>query len=233
VVTPYYQDDAVTIYHGDCRAIQLNDSIDAVITDPPYGEEDTHAGHLSSVVLRGGEPAGRALGFGGLSGDSLVSLAQGWVSLARWVVFTCEWKHAHLLDEAGLLVRLGIWRKPDGAPQFTGDRPGTGWEAVAICHGPGRKRWNGGGRHAFWSYPKGENGGLHPTGKPLGLFREFVRDFTNESNTILDPFMGSGTTLRAAKDLGRHAIGIEIEERYCEIAARRCSQETLALGTVT
>jgi site-specific DNA-methyltransferase (adenine-specific) len=122
---------------------------------------------------------------------------------------------------------MGIWRKPDGAPQFTGDRPGTGWEAVAICHREGRKRWNGGGSHAFWEFPKCQNQSGHPTGKPLGLFKAFVGAFSEEGETILDPFMGSGTTLEAAKSQDRKAIGIEIEERYCEIAAKRCAQGVL------
>ena len=102
-----------------------------------------------------------------------------------------------------------------------------GWEAIAICHGPGKKRWNGGGRHAFYAHPKGENRSGHPTGKPLPLYRELVRDFADADGTILDPFMGSGTTLRAAKDLNRKAIGIEIEEKYCEIAANRMAQEVM------
>jgi site-specific DNA-methyltransferase (adenine-specific) len=67
----------------------------------------------------------------------------------------------------------------------------------------------------------------HPTEKPLALMRELISKCP--PGVILDPFMGSGTTLRAAKDHGRPAIGIEIEERYCETAARRCSQETLGL----
>lgn len=67
----------------------------------------------------------------------------------------------------------------------------------------------------------------HPTTKPLKLMSELMRLFSNEDELILDPFMGSGTTLRAAKDLGRKAIGIEIEEKYCEIAAKRLSQEVL------
>lgn len=228
---PYYQDDAVTIYHADCREILPKlEPVDHVISDPPYGVDDTHSGHLGKVVLRNGEAAGQALAFDGVSGAEMLRLATEWVNAsARWVVFTCEWKYLHLLDEAGLLVRMGIWRKPDGAPQFTGDRPGMGWEAVAICHKAGKKRWNGGGRHAFWSFPKGENKSGHPTGKPIGLYKAFIADFTDPGETILDPFMGSGTTLRAAKDLGRKAIGIELEEKYCEIAARRCCQEVLAL----
>ena len=71
----------------------------------------------------------------------------------------------------------------------------------------------------------------HPTVKPLALMEYLVKLVTMpERNLILDPFMGSGTTLRAAKDLQRKAIGIEIEERYCEIAAKRMSQEVLNLG---
>lgn len=217
---------------GDCRLI-LGDclevlptlgNVDAVVTDPPYGADDTHAGHLSSVLLRNGEPAGQALRFEGISAAELLDMATQWVELARrWVVFSCEWKHVHRLDEAGLLVRFGIWRKPDGAPQFTGDRPGTGWEAVAICHRPGRKTWNGGGSHAFWNVPKAGRFG-HPTEKPLALVGAWVRDFTDPGETVLDPFMGSGTTGVASVQLGRSFIGVEREPKYFDIACRRIEE---------
>jgi site-specific DNA-methyltransferase (adenine-specific) len=214
-----------TLYLGDCREILPTiGRVDAVISDPPYGDKDTHAGHLSSVTLKNGEPAGQALGFEGISAQQLLEMAEAWVDTAdRWVVFSCEWKHLHRLDEAGLLVRFGVWRKPDGAPQFTGDRPGTGWEAVAICHRPGRKHWNGGGSHAFWNVPKAGQYG-HPTEKPVSLFSAWVRDFTNVGETILDPFMGSGTTGVACVKLGRKFIGIEIEPKYFDIACRRIEQ---------
>jgi site-specific DNA-methyltransferase (adenine-specific) len=209
-----------TLYLGDCREILPTlPKVDAVVTDPPYGADDTHAQHLSGVTLRDGTPAGQALGFEGISADELRALCEQWVDMAqRWVVFSCEWKHAHALPH---LVRLGIWRKPDGAPQFTGDHPGTGWEAVAICHRPGRKRWNGGGRHAFWSVPKGSGKDGHPTQKPVALVSEWISDFTEPNETILDPFMGSGTTGVAAVQLGRKFIGIEIEPKYFDIACRR------------
>jgi site-specific DNA-methyltransferase (adenine-specific) len=219
---PYYQDEAVTIFHGDCREIvpQLGMPIDVVITDPPYGDSETHQKHLSQVAER------QSLGFDGINEATAVQLANEWTQLARrWVVFTGEWKFMHALDKAGLLVRFGIWRKPDGAPQFTGDRPGTGWEGVAICHRKGKKRWNGGGSHAFWEFAKAENTTGHPTGKPIGLFIDFVLKFSDAGETILDPFAGSGTTGRAAKDLGRKAVLIEREERYVEIAAKRMAQE--------
>ena len=213
---------SATLYLGDCREVLPTlGAVDCVISDPPYGEADTHAGHLSGVILRNGEPAGQVLGFAGISADEMGRLAVEWTSLAaRWVVFSCEWKFAHRLDAAGVLVRLGIWRKPDGAPQFTGDRPGTGWEAVAICHRAGRKRWNGGGRHAFWNVPKGGTFG-HPTEKPIALVEAWVSDFSEHGETILDPFMGSGTTGVACARLGRRFIGIEIEPRYFDIACRR------------
>ena len=71
---------------------------------------------------------------------------------------------------------------------------------------------------------------VHPTEKPISLLREIIATIFDEARIILDPFMGSGTTLRAAKDLGRKAIGIEIEERYCEMAAKRMAQEVLCFA---
>jgi site-specific DNA-methyltransferase (adenine-specific) len=212
-----------TLYRAACEDVLPSLSgIDSIVTDPPYGAKETHGKHLSGVTLRDGTPAGQALGFDGISEEECVELARQWCELARrWVVFTCEWKFGHALEKAGHLVRLGIWRKPDGAPQFTGDRPGTGWEAVAVCHRPGRKRWNGGGKHGFWTFPKGQNTSGHPTGKPLGLLKAFVSDFTDEGEVVLDPFMGSGTTGVACQKLGRRFIGIERETKYFDIACKR------------
>ena len=99
---------------------------------------------------------------------------------------------------------------------------GRQWEAICFYPGP---------NHAFIKripdvlYADRTGNGLHPTEKPESVIKQLIQ--ANEGEIILDPFMGSGTTLRAAKDLKRHAIGIEIEERYAEIAARRMSQEVL------
>lgn len=207
---------------GDCRDILPTlGKVDHVFSDPPYGIAETHASHLSSVKLRDGTQAGQALGFDGISQDELIEFARQWVALAeRWVVFSCEWKHAHAIAN---LVRLGIWRKPDGAPQFTGDRPGTGWEAIAICHREGRKKWNGGGKHAVWTVPKGIGDG-HPTQKPVALLKAWTADFTDADETILDPFMGSGTTGVAAVQMGRDFIGIEREPKYFDIACKRIEE---------
>ena len=82
---------------------------------------------------------------------------------------------------------------------------------------------------SFDSVPVAHRVGNHPTEKPLPLMRHLLSVMSRTGDTVLDPFMGSGTTLRAAKDLGRKAIGIELEERYCEIAAKRMAQEVLPL----
>jgi site-specific DNA-methyltransferase (adenine-specific) len=107
-----------------------------------------------------------------------------------------------------------------------------GYETICAMHQVGRSTWNGGGKHGVFTHMTSShenvNGAqVHQTVKPIKLMSELVSLFTDEGEAILDPFMGSGTTLRAAKDLGRKAIGIEIEERYCEIAAKRMAQGVL------
>lgn len=219
-----------TLYLGDCLEIMPTlGAVDAVVTDPPYGADETHKSHLSTTTLRNGKPAGQVLGFDGWTEDEAVYRVRQFCAVARsWVVMTFEWKFMKALHDDGTLLRFGIWRKPDGAPQFTGDRPGMGWEAVAVCHGrvrarggDNRKVWNGGGKHAVWTHAKGSNDSGHPTGKPYGLFAEFVRDFTQPRELVLDPFMGSGTTGVACVQLGRKFIGIEIEPSYFDTACKR------------
>jgi site-specific DNA-methyltransferase (adenine-specific) len=204
------------LWHGDCREILPTlAQVDAVITDPPYGDI-THKGARSANSLDA-----TTIDFDAIDADALRHLSAMFVEkAARWVVMTCEWQHAATLEASGLpLVRLGVWIKPNGAPQFTGDRPGTGWEAVAILHRPGKKRWNGGGHHAVWNVPIEQ--GKHPTQKPLRLITDWVQAFTDSGETILDPFMGSGTTGVAATEMGRKFIGIERERRYFDIACER------------
>ena len=239
---PYYDDPAagVTIYHGDCREVLPTlAQADHVLTDPPYSDK-THEGARTNPdwTISGGNEPPKLIDFASIDLDSLRALYAA-CAPRRWLLSFCDWRYVGPLEGAppmGLrFVRFGIWTKPNGAPQFTGDRPATGWEAIAILHkAGGRMKWNGGGRPAVWNYhlpPIGANRGrsLHPTGKPVALLGALVTQFTDPGETILDPFMGSGSTLVAAKTHGRRAIGIEIDERYCEIAARRLSQEVMAL----
>ena len=195
-------------------------SVDVVISDPPYGKK-THEGARTGSGEGGGEIL---VDFDCLPDEVFEPLCIDLVKTARrWVVMTCEWRHAVKLEESGVLVRLGVWVKPNPTPQFTGDRPGTGWEAVAICHRKGRKRWNGGGHCAVWNCNK--ISGEHPTQKPLPLIEKWVSLFSEHGETILDPFVGSGTTGVACARLGRKFIGIEREPKYFEIAKRRIREE--------
>jgi hypothetical protein len=142
--------------------------VDAIISDPPYNSR-THQGARSARSIKESP-----IDFESLSERQFTEFCANCVTQAkRWVVMSCAWQHAALLEKAGVpLVRLGIWHKPNGAPQFTGDRPGMGWEAIAILHREGRKHWNGGGHHAVWvcNVERGE----HPTQKPLRLVMDWI-----------------------------------------------------------
>ena len=119
-----------------------------------------------------------------------------------------------------------MWDKVDGTPQLTGDRPAVGAEAIVCGHRPGQKRWNSGGKRGVYRHAtNGERLGAkpHPSTKPESLMVELLSDFTDEGELIVDPFAGSGSTLVAAKRIGRRVIGIEQNEQHCESAAKRLS----------
>lgn len=197
-------------------------SVDHVITDPPYAEK-THAG--ARRARPGVEfTTEKLISFDSFGDVEFLRLCSECVRVAkRWVLMTCDWRHAAVAvlgdGLSDFVVRTGVWVKPDAAPQFSGDRPGTGWEAILLLHRPGRKKWNGGGHHAVWNYPVER--GKHPTQKPLGLVRKWVIQFTDPGETIFDPFAGSGTTGLAAKLEGRNAELVEIDPDYCGVIRRR------------
>lgn len=241
MTSPYYADESVTLYHGDCRAILPTiEGVDHVITDPPYSER-THS-NVRSAKMRAGGRGGRFgadtrrnvdLGFDHLSGELRMFCAAQFARLAeRWVLVFSDVESDHLwrddLSASGLdYVRTGAWIRLGGTPQFSGDRPATGFEAVTIAHPKGRKRWNGGGKHAVWTHPivldRGGKGGVrfHPTQKPMGLMSELLELFTDPGDLVLDAFAGSGTLGLAAKLAGRRAVLIEQDEAHCETIARR------------
>ena len=232
IVPPYYDRDGVTIYHGNCLEILPTlGPVDHVITDPPY-EAEAHtqgrrAGGSHGVCVE------RPLLFPAITEADRVAIG-GLMAAASsgWVLVFCQVEAAMLWRAAitpAKYVRTQVWRKPDGAPQFTGDRPGMGYESIVTCWaGEGRSRWNGGGRHGFYEHMTVKTG-QHQTAKPEGLMSELVALFTNPGELILDPFAGSGTTGVAAKRLGRRCILIEQNEAYCEVSAKRLSQGALAL----
>ena len=213
---PYYSDDAVEIYHGDCRELLANIKSDAIVTDPPYGTEAYGWDHLPQVSLSGPRAVfGRLPEMLPLLTPAPDIVVTWWPSNADCIGRSRVGVHrqAHII---AFWEPSGEIRKPHASPTSIS----LGWYA------PGLEAdvWRDPHPHA--GFQKSEYS--HPTEKPVGLMQRVIRLLGGEG-TILDPFMGSGTTLRAAKDLGRKAIGIEIEERYCEIAARRCAQEVMDL----
>lgn len=242
MIAPYYEDTAVVLYHGDCREIlpQLA-PVDVVITDPPY---DRHVGtNLPGKhgKLKDGHERIRDLGYDGFDAEliaitapHMVRIAQRWLVVFNDVESAPAWRTA-LVDAGARYMRTGAWVREGTSPQFSGDRPAVGFEALTICHGAEeRLRWNGGGHAAVWQFPivhaaAKQRAGGHSTPKPLELMTRLVAQFSDPGKAVLDPFAGSGTTLRAAKDLGRKAIGIELNEQHCESIAVRMSQEVLPL----
>ena len=214
---PYYQDTAVTIYHGDCREILPTlPKVDLVLTDPPYLAKDIGVNKRIGLVN------------GDLSKSKYKSFCKSWFKetkkTTKRIVFTPGNHHMWCYPEPRWVL---CWNKP-GAVSYHAYGGYSAWEPILI----------------YGDLPKGcriPNDVLtytpsnfikdllveHPCPKNFALWKRLVGMISLEGETILDPFMGSGTTLRAAKDLGRKAIGIEIEEKYCEISARRMAQEVL------
>lgn len=249
----YYQDESVTLWHGKAEdVLPTLEAVDHVITDPPYSEHVHGAARSSRMVSangRGGRYGADVrrnvdLGFAHLSPELRQFCAAEFARLAsRWVLVFSDVESDHLwrgdLTANGLdYVRTGAWIKVGSTPQFSGDRPATGFEAITITHPKGRKRWNGGGRHAVWTFPivldRGRTGGvrLHATQKPHQLMQALVGEFTDPGDTILDCFAGSGTTGWAAKMLDRRAVLIEQDEACCEVIAKRMDVDLLDLGAL-
>lgn len=211
-------------------------SVDHFITDPPYDQHTHGASRIGTSAREAGEGQSYSrnvsLGFDALSRELMAETAREMARVVRrWVIVFCSmemisgWKDA--LVSGGLeYIRAGVWVKLDATPQFTGDRPATGTEAIVIAHPKGKKKWNGGGRHAVWTFPieinrGGNNPRLHTTQKPLSLMEALVRDFTDPGELIADPFTGSGSTGAAALKLGRRFVGWEIDNKYAEVARNR------------
>jgi site-specific DNA-methyltransferase (adenine-specific) len=233
-IKPYYSHAGITIYCGDCREIlpQLG-KVGMILTDPPFSEY-THSNAKSNRGVGHGNKAidFKAIDFKAIDFKAIEDIFTMLAGLCdRWLVSFLDWRHIARFEqsppEPWEFVRFGVWMKSNPMPQISADRPAHGWDGILYLHKQGiKKRWSGGGNHGNWLGPVVTDGN-HPTGKPISLLLQLVDRFSEAGDTILDPFMGSGTTLRAAKDLGRKAIGIEIEERYCEIAAQRLGQEVL------
>lgn len=199
-MTPYYSDESVTLYHGDCRE-QLEWLVDAdvLVTDPPY---PNNAGHFDDAVETG------------------IWAVSQWDREA--IVF---WSELAFPPVPVPPVAVHIWHRTNVngkpyEPAFHFAPNGIKRRSLVLAHsfihsgvGPGAAEYVG-----------------HPTQKPVAVMQRLVG---LTEGTVADPFAGSGATLVAAKNLGRKAVGVEVEERYCEIAARRLAQDVLDFEGVT
>ena len=201
---PYYEQDGCTIYLGDCRDVLPVVSGDMTVTDPPYNVGLDYCDGDRRI-----DYAEWCAEWFGLCPQPVV-LTPGMVNLGMWLAFQKpRW--------------VCSWMKPNqcSASALNGF---NAWEPILV-YGQHRKPVG----QDVWIVPVSQQREAvgHPCPKSELFWRQLVSDFTLSSDTIIDPFLGSGTTLVAAKRLGRKAIGIEIEERYCEIAAERLRQGAL------
>ncbi len=224
---PYYQDNAVTIYHGDCREIVPTlGRFDLLLTDPPYAHKHMDGGGFAAVRKF---YAGGALD--GLNDFDLSEYADMLIGCAPMMVAFCSRDlvpdYAALSRASNRKFDLHVWHKTNAIP-FTANTWKSDLEYIALVWSakPGWKQCSQ-ERHSKAYISALCKDKAHPACKPIPLLTKYIEVF--DAQTILDPFAGSGTTGRAAKDLGRKAVLIEREEKYCEIAARRMGQEVLAL----
>ena len=222
--TPYYSDDLVTLYHGDCREVTAWLEADVLLTDPPYG-----VGWSQNDYLSPGRTAGqRTKPHAGIQNDHDVSTRDA--ALALWgserpaLVFGSTnrpfppgWK------------RMLIWKKPNDAGCLHASTWRQDWEPIFVLG-----KWprspadessvipTGAGSHRQYAQ------GIHPHAKPVDALQRLI--LKCPEGLIADPFAGSGSTLVAAKLIGRRAVGVELDESYCETAAKRLAQDTLFGG---
>lgn len=207
---PYYERDGITLYHGDCRDVlpELTDSVQIVVTDPPYNAKKNYGS--------------------GTDDD------RPWLEWVEWI--DSIWDVLLPMSRDGILAFLSLTAYKQVVRHSRHD---PYWSAVwvkplslAVCAAPFMPHWE---HIAYWGDKRKSDGGWggdvlsanvefgkhrfgHPTPKPMALLRDLVG---RTEGTMLDPFAGSGTTLKAALELGRQCIGIEIEERFCEAIVDR------------
>ena len=223
---PYYEDDAVKLYHGDClEHPELWTCADVLVTDPPYGI----AWEQPAYLTKGRSSGNRSKAQPGIQNDHDTGARDA--ALVLWGE-----KPALVFGAVELMPpntkRTLVWRKPADSGLFGSSIWRKDWEPIFMCG-----KWpqmpatessvveTAHGSHREYAQ------GVHPHAKPIDTLQRLITKCP--PGTIADPFMGSGSTIRAAKNLGRKAIGIEIDERYCEIAAKRLGQEVLDFGAAS
>lgn len=218
---PYYQDKWVTIYHGDCFEIMPQLGVkelkaDSVVTDPPYRANDIGPNHRQY-----------SQGMNFDNGD-YPRFCNSWFSLAKTLsdrlAFTCGIAHLWLYPPAHWIL---CWHKPS-AISYNKMGGFNAWEPVLIYGKPKGRFGQDYIRQDPLNFATGPER-KHPCPKPMKVWDWLIQGMAKPSDLILDPFLGAGTSCVSAKKLSRQSIGIEIEEKYCEIAAKRCCQEVMEL----
>lgn len=243
---PYYSHAGITIYHGDCLAVMHEadiSSIGCVVADPPYSSGTRQSANRKASPV----PAKMvrwAPEQSGIVWDSSFSSFGLWWFLIEvmrgmkpslldgsHLYLFSDWRHYPLvslaLEAAGFFANnLIVWDKESYA---MGGNYRSQHELITFAsHGSAERLARADRGNVIRC--KRERNGDHPTQKPVALIRTILESCAAE--VILDPFAGAGSTLVAAKAMGRQCVGIEIDERYCEVAAKRLSQESLGLGDV-
>jgi DNA modification methylase len=201
-----------------------------IIADPPYEQRSQNV--IGGIPRNDGGKVTEKLIFKGIdtirdkSAQLIHNSNKGWSIIFCTAEGVAPWRDS--LEAIGAKYkRACAWVKPDAMPQMNGMCPANGLEMVlASWHGQGASKWNRGGKRGIYTHntnsPDRKSG--HPTEKPLPLMKELIGDFTKPNDLIIDPFMGSGTTGVACASMGRRFFGIEIEEKYFDIACKRIEE---------
>lgn len=243
-MTPYYEENGITIYHGDCLDILPELSgLAGIVTDPPYSSGGAFRGDRTNATLKKyiSTDSSNQAKLDDFTGDnrdqrSFMAWATLWLNAARHaalpgaaLVSFIDWRQLPILTDAvqagGWVWRgLATWHKP-GIRMQRGMFSASAEYLVFGTNGP-RLDHDGDPQNVFACQPEADR--EHIAQKPIEVMK-WALLVVPPIGPILDPFMGSGSTLRAAKDLGFPVIGIEVNEAYCEIAAKRLAQGVLAL----
>jgi site-specific DNA-methyltransferase (adenine-specific) len=217
VVKPFYEHGGITIYHGDCRDV-LPDvwfGVDLLLTDPPYGVSEA-----CNRKERGRSNLAECNDFPDVFDDHKPFDPSHLLVCRKAVLFGAN----HYADKLPPSPSWMVWDKRDGIASNDNADCELAWSNLGGPARVFRHLWSG-----MIKASERDQKRVHPTQKPVALMRWIIQQWTQPGQLVLDPYMGSGPTLIAAKESARRCIGIEIEERYCEIAAKRLSQEVLPL----
>jgi DNA modification methylase len=244
-VSPYYQDSAVTIYHGRSEeVINELDGFDLVVTSPPYNTlPKSHKPSGLHAERKSGVNQWIARAASGYKDDMPESEYQVWLNaILQQCLGKCRglvWVNHKVRYRDGVAVHPVRFLEGDIYSEIIWDRRGSmalNCKRYAPSH---EGMWGFGRPHVWndewntllsvWPIPFDKEKNDHPCAFPLEMALRPILSSSQVGDTVLDPFAGSGTTLRAAKDTGRKSIGIELEERNCEMCAKRVQQEVLAL----